>query len=412
MPISINGTTASVTGLTNGTQYRFRVAARNAVGLGPYTAPTTAGAPSGATPPPPAAKPGETWTVITEPDVVRVEFVNNKFYTAPRTVTTYPPQSWAGAPRSSTNGATWTTGVGFSTGSVTPTTPDGVPFNGQSFAYGAPGGGALWLSSCPPGRPDSHADTHNVKWGISTDGTTWTPLTRPAGSQNVVDVLFDGQRFVARALNSVIFWSANGYSGWQSAAPSNVDVGCTVGAIFLGVDNPNNNVGFYRARNTTNTWDFASVPGSGQSAVPAVGNLVSTNLPLSATSFAWGGPIVSPSGYIAVDGQNRNKYYTALTGAEASWTTRTLPSLYRFAGSAPLAYGNSWWLALGELATEPVGSASRVVLRSGDGVTWEAVNTLPSLARWNRIVFGGGRFVATGQAGPSGFSTPVAAWCQ
>jgi len=56
MPTTVTGTTTTVSGLTPGTLYRFRVRARNSVGYGPYSAWSEAGTPvGGPTPPPPPA---------------------------------------------------------------------------------------------------------------------------------------------------------------------------------------------------------------------------------------------------------------------------------------------------------------------------------------------------------------------
>lgn len=56
MPTTVTGTTTTVSGLTPGTLYRFRVRARNSVGYGPYSAWSEAGTPTGGpTPPPPPA---------------------------------------------------------------------------------------------------------------------------------------------------------------------------------------------------------------------------------------------------------------------------------------------------------------------------------------------------------------------
>lgn len=55
MAITVNGTTATVSGLTSGTQYRFRVRARNAVGYGPYSDWSEPGTPGGGSPAPAAA---------------------------------------------------------------------------------------------------------------------------------------------------------------------------------------------------------------------------------------------------------------------------------------------------------------------------------------------------------------------
>lgn len=56
MSTPITGTTTTVTGLTPGTQYRFRVRARNAVGYGPYSQWTATGTPIGGPAAPPASE--------------------------------------------------------------------------------------------------------------------------------------------------------------------------------------------------------------------------------------------------------------------------------------------------------------------------------------------------------------------
>lgn len=47
MPTQVTGTETTITGLTAGTQYRFRVRARNAVGYGPYSDWSDSGTPTG-----------------------------------------------------------------------------------------------------------------------------------------------------------------------------------------------------------------------------------------------------------------------------------------------------------------------------------------------------------------------------
>ena len=60
MPITItfNGTSAAVSGLTNGQQYSFRVAAANELGVGPFSAATAPGTPASSTPPTGSGVPG------------------------------------------------------------------------------------------------------------------------------------------------------------------------------------------------------------------------------------------------------------------------------------------------------------------------------------------------------------------
>lgn len=53
MPTTVTGNTTTVSGLTPGTLYRFRVRARNTVGYGPYSAWSEAGTPVGGPVPPP-----------------------------------------------------------------------------------------------------------------------------------------------------------------------------------------------------------------------------------------------------------------------------------------------------------------------------------------------------------------------
>jgi hypothetical protein len=54
MGTTVTETTTTVTGLTPGTQYRFRVRAKNAVGFGPFSQWSTPGTPTGGTTTPPA----------------------------------------------------------------------------------------------------------------------------------------------------------------------------------------------------------------------------------------------------------------------------------------------------------------------------------------------------------------------
>lgn len=64
MGTTVTGTTTTVTGLTPGTQYRFRVRAKNAVGFGPFSQWSTPGTPTGGTttPPAPALQVSLSWT--------------------------------------------------------------------------------------------------------------------------------------------------------------------------------------------------------------------------------------------------------------------------------------------------------------------------------------------------------------
>lgn len=57
MPTTVTGTEATLTGLTAGTLYRFRVRARNANGYGPYSAWSEPGTPTAGPPAPPPSAP-------------------------------------------------------------------------------------------------------------------------------------------------------------------------------------------------------------------------------------------------------------------------------------------------------------------------------------------------------------------
>lgn len=401
MPITFNGTTASVTGLTNGTSYRFRVAARNAVGLGPYTASTTPGSPSGQPPPPPPPGVGESWSLVAHQSanqifnqlgLANVTVANNRLYDIGRfspTLAGIPGGSLQStltlleglAPLYSTDGVSWTEGSGFWRGRA---------ISGGSGYIGWVPGTVIYGNSLYVGVGDETGEhPGNIDWGYSSDGQNWSSSLNVAGqlsalaapTRHVRTAVFDGYRFVASSLYSptaarAIIHSTDGAS-WS--IQQNAYLAALGGGNGLYIAPVNGSLGnFYRLA--------APVAGS---VVPST--FTSTNLPIGAQPF-YGG---ATAGWIATTATGT--YYTSSDGA--AWTARSLPGAYRPAVArrffSPVAYGSNTWLMLAYSGTGSTAATQyRSLLRSSDGITWTVLTTLPVVATWSHIQFYSGYFYA------------------
>jgi hypothetical protein len=389
MPINISGTTAAVTGLVNGTTYRFRVAARNAVGTGPFTDPTTPGTPTGSPPPPTTPPPGDSWTsasIGTLGGDPHLAYLNNRFVMAPDFAFQGGPTLAAqyGNPRHSTDGLTWTQGSGW----VDLIAPPGggllaLPWQPEAWAYG----NNLYVATAGVGEATGSA---TQKWGVSSNGTSWSQVNRPSQDTGgaVHSVVYDGYRFIATAEAQVTLppnapsvprlnlLSTNGTS-WS------VGTGGTPGLVAVGAG-----VGLYIDTPTRTLKAGTIISGS-----QTPSSFTQLNIPRSST------PVYGPTGWIAPT--EGSTYYTSSNGT--TWTQRTLPPglairrLERGAGlKYALAHNGSWWMAtVFDIAAGPF-SSSRTIIRSQDGIDWEVATSLPANAVWNELACGGGVFVAGG----------------
>lgn len=417
MPISINGTTASVTGLTNGTSYRFRVAARNAVGLGPYTAATTPGTPSGDPDPPPSDPPGVTWTKIEYTPAAELTRWGGVFDAAPAGTRLYDKGrvspllgvSSSGlavteaalkqlAPRYSTNGTAWTQTEGF-TRPFSPSVYEAwIPY---VVLYGTVrvGGGGDYNTYVAVGTSSYYSQNTNPtvtwspEWAWATDGASWTrvPGVASIGSAawKVDTACYDGWRFTASCPSPVVMlYSVDGVT-WQARS------GAYLAALCGGL-------AFYKYGSAfTGSYGTTYFAGTPESSSPVPDTLLATNLPLTARPFYGEAPAGSIRYIATTEG---NTYYTSTIGADATgdplWTERTLPAGFQAAKvqpfSSPVAYGNGHWLML----ARPNGFSSwRTLLRSTDAITWTPVTTLPVTAEWRNIFFFGNYFYASSGLG-------------
>lgn len=429
MPISINGTTASVTGLTNGTSYRFRVAARNAVGLGPYTAATTPGTPSGPPDPPPADPPGTTWTKIEytpspptkdNDGVFDAVPAGTRLYDKGRSTGLYGVSSSAQAmavladilgrmaPRYSTNGTSWTQTQGLP--------PLGYSYgqNGLYSGYGAwipgtvlyglarPVGGATYDTYVAVGDISSFARSiagidnqfwdlaWSIVWAWATDGASWTPVydvdSNSPAAAGVDTACYDGWRFTASSSrHNAMFHSADGIT-WERQ--NDVYLAALCGSLA-----------FYKRKDpSTGSFGNTYVAGVPESAATVPATRFATNLPLTARPVYGAAPAGSIR-YVATT--STGTYYTSIIGADNTgdplWTERTLPAGFTpapFASfSSPVAYGNGHWLML---ARSSGSSTWRTLLRSTDAISWTPMSTLPVSAAWSNIFFFDNYFYAAG----------------
>ena len=212
-----------------------------------------------------------------------------------------------------------------------------------------------------------------------SDGSSWTAATTTAGSGSSYgfqSVVFGAGKFVAllRNLPEAVFSDA-------SRINTNLIKTSTDGA----------------------TWSTLALPnayGSGISLSYGSGVFVAT---FQNGYDSWNG-----SGYPV----NHNRYATSTDGI--NWTSRTIPGAT--GGYRPMSVASNGtvhvMVVLGSDAVSGgFGTAVNTAYTSTDGVTWTS-RTLPSSARWSRVVYAAGRFVLTSPLGSADVltSTDGATW--
>jgi hypothetical protein len=199
-----------------------------------------------------------------------------------------------------------------------------------------------------------------------SDGSSWTAATTTAGggsSYGFQSVVFGAGKFVALLRN----------------LPE---------AVFA--DGSRINTNLIKTSTDGTTWSTRSLPnayGSGISLSYGSGVFVAT---FENGYDSWNG-----SGYP----NNYTRYATSTDGI--NWTSRTIPGAtgaYR-----PMSVASNGTVhVMVVLGSDPVsggfGTAVNTAYTSTDGVTWTS-RTLPSSARWSRVVYAAGRFVLTSPVG-------------
>ena len=283
-------TTHTVTGLTNGVTYYFKVRAMGVadLGLASVEVSVTAGATAPSKPAIPTLTPGNRQLTVTW-----VEPADNG-----DAITDYDVQYWAG------NSGQWTdanyTGTGTST--TIPSLTNGQSYQVQVRARNSVGWGG-WSDSAsdtPAAQaPDAPAPTLTpddqeieVTWDAPADNgdaitgyeVRYRPVTNPAsawtghshsgaGTSATIDGLTNGQSYQVqvRALNSVDWsgWSpsASATPGVRPAKPGGFAIyGAGDGSVTLGWTNPGDSsiTGYQYQKKSTGDWGlWTNIPGSG-----------------------------------------------------------------------------------------------------------------------------------------------------
>lgn len=210
---TVTGTTTTVTGLTPGTQYRFRVRARNAVGYSDYGPWSVAGTPTGGGGGGGGGSfAGDTWTKIATPLLRTLDSVNGTitgvaaaagllptYALYSKAVVSIDGVSWLDLdmPLVTLYGRTWQTA--------------GVKYVPTSYAYG---NGVCVATGCAFSRGTVVVSTLNSFETMSPD-TAWSAVQ--VGNSNAEDtgeseVFFDGNRFLLRTGDKM--WSSTTGFAW------------------------------------------------------------------------------------------------------------------------------------------------------------------------------------------------------
>ncbi len=215
-------TTATVTGLTNGTSYMFRVSAINSVGTGAVsstasaTPATVPGAPTGLNSVPGDGQVALSWTAPTSDGgspitgyTVAMSTDGGATFFQTMSVGNSTTATWTGI----TNGASYVfmvaasnsggTGAYSATTQASPVALPGAPTN----LIGSPGNGQAFLSWTAPASDGGSVITDYMVESSSDAGATWTPFAHTPSSATVSTVtgLTNGTTYTFRvsAVNSV-----------------------------------------------------------------------------------------------------------------------------------------------------------------------------------------------------------------
>ena len=407
MGTTYTGQSATITGLTPGTQYRFRVRARNAVGYGPFSDWSAAGSPTGTTPgPTPTSPPGETWTKIS------TQLAHFAGVTSTGTAGQERLWAWRYNPESYGDLAQWipyslvysTDGVSWSDAS-TFTHPVDKP--GQTR-----GGIATFVPDQVAYGNGTYVATNgfasSTAAGVTSTGAAWQKVTLPAAASGVSFV--NGKFLTLR--NSSPYWSTTGLS-WGGLRNFNMQL--TDDSLWPTLLAASSSQFLWKAASARMGYSSASPLSSTQVATSGenAGTMYQAIPAISSAPFSSALPFLqAPNGSVLVADKN-GKMYSSSNGT--SWTTRTLPLGLLFGdgiGADPVRCGavtarplasrdGTEILALVRTADK----ATRTIARSSDaGATWETRVTLPELIEWSQVVYFKGKYIAVGYGAPSNFA--------
>ena len=188
--------------------------------------------------------------------------------------------------------------------------------------------------------------------GYSTDGTTWSSLSRPSALQTTSTwkrVIYDGTR-----------WVAFGSGGYISIATD-----------------PTQSSGWTNGVRQTTLYQ--------------------------ADSIYWYGFAYGNNKYVALTYGGMTSYTTSITAPE--WSTVVVNTNLGNNNWQAIAYGNSKFVAIGETG---------YISTSSDGINWSTATQNVNLgnAGWRDIAFDGTQFVAIGDGGYTSYSTDGVTWTQ
>lgn len=399
MGTTYTGTSATITGLTPGTQYRFRVRARNAVGYGPFSDWSAAGTPTGTgSGPSPTSPPGETWTKISAPlshfaGITSTGTAGQERIWAWK----YNPSAYAGLAQwnayslvYSTDGVAWTDSSTFTVSAPLPGDSSGggvATFVPNDVAYG----NGTYVAT---GKIAAYV-------GVSSNGTSWQKVALPAGSTGATGVAFINGKFITLG-TSVPYFSTTGLSWGKlySAAGATWPVVIAATSSQFLWQAQSGRLGYSDA----STLNGLTINGSDMLLAPPT---------ITSSAFSSGLPVLQTSNGRVLVADTNGKLYTTYTGT--AWTTRTLPAGLLFCSgpqyqaqvsgastARPLAASDGANIVA---LVRTADKATRTIARSTDsGATWETRVTLPELIEWSEIVYFKGKYIAIGFGTPDNFA--------
>lgn len=444
---TVTGTTTTVTGLTPGTQYRFRVRARNAVGYSDYGPWSVAGTPTGGGGGGGGGGSfaGDTWTPITTPLLRTLDYIRNAhsaitgIASTPGLLPTYALYSKAVV---SIDGVSWSdldmplvTLYGLS-GSTSQT--NGAKYVPTSYAYG---NGVCVATGCAFSRGTIVVSTLPFLEALSSS-TAWSAVqvgNSTAEDTGESEVFFDGYRFLLRTGGKM--WSSTTGFAWThestystlyayatsynspSAAIWRPGAGTALRRSFrstgpshampslepVTVTNPdgtwlpNGNSGAFgipydnRFYQTGDTWVWQRRKMYNYALGRHVAGAIS-ELPVGAGSSTHAATSILPEPFVLA---NTDSY--RILGRSASMRETYLP---RSVASRPSA--STLVLAVQSPNAQGADPPGRWLLRRKWGATtWEVLQTLPS-STWYHIACYGSTYIAIGNGNDVRTQSPVA----